>query len=72
MSKMEGLITIVQEGRFQLTDAKGVSHHFVLSRRSFAETEQLSALARSQAKVRVQYDQAPGLIAYEAKRIDLL
>jgi hypothetical protein len=72
MPEMDGVITIVQEGRFQLTDTRGVAHHFVLSRHALAETEQLPALARQQSKVRVKYAQAPGLIAYEAKRIELL
>ena len=72
MPEMTGVITIVQEGRFQLTDTGGVSHHFVLSRHALAETEQLSALAHRQARVRIKYDQAKGLIAYEAKRIELL
>jgi hypothetical protein len=72
MPEMDGVITIVQEGRFQLTDLEGVAHHFVLSSRSFVETEQLPPLARQQAKVRVKYRQAHGLIAYEARRIELL
>ncbi len=72
MPDMEGVVTIVQEGRFQLTDTGGVSHHFVLSRHALAETEQLPVLARDQSRVRVKYDQAAGVIAYEAKRITLL
>ena len=72
MPQMDGVITIVQEGRFQLTDTSGIAHHFVLSRHSLAETEQLPRLAREQTHVRVKYDQAKGLIAYEAKRIELL
>ena len=72
MPNMDGVITIVQEGRFQLTDTCGVAHHFVLSRHALAETEQLPQLAREQARVRVKYEQAKGIIAFEAKRIDLL
>ena len=30
MQSMTGLVTIVQEGRFQLLDDDGVSHHFLL------------------------------------------
>ena len=37
-----------------------------------AETDQLPELARDQARVRVKYDQAKGLIAFAAKRIELL
>lgn len=72
MPEMEGVVTIVQEGRFQLTDTCGVAHHFVLSRHALCETEQLSYLARDQSRVRVKYDQAKGVIAFEAKRISLL
>ena len=72
MPTMDGVITIVQEGRFQLTDTAGIAHHFVLSRHALAETEQLPPLAREQARVRVKYEQAKGLIALEAQRIVLL
>ena len=72
MAEMEGVITIVQEGRFQLTDTAGVGHHFVLARLALAETDQLPRLARQQARVRVKYEQAEGLIAFLAKRIELL
>ena len=72
MADMEGVITIVQEGRFQLTDTAGVGHHFVLSRHALAETEQLPALARDQSRVRIKYHQAEGVIAFEAQRITLL
>ena len=30
MLSMTGVVTIVQEGRFQLLDDDGVSHHFLL------------------------------------------
>jgi hypothetical protein len=69
---MDGVVTIVQEGRFQLTDEAGVSHHFVLGAHALAETEQLAPLARAQARVRVKYRQAKGIIAFQADRIELL
>ncbi len=69
---MEGTITIVQEGRFQLTDRRGVSHQFVLGRAALAETEQLRPLQSRQACVRVKYSDASGLISLIAHRIDLL
>ena len=71
-AEMEGVVTVVQESRFQLTDTAGVSHHFVLGRFALAETEQLVALQDRQARVRVKYSPAHGLIAYVADRIDLL
>ncbi len=72
MPDMEGVVTIVQEGRFQLTDTGGVSHHFVLSRHALCETDQLPKLAHERTRVRVKYAQAKGVIAYKAKRITLL
>jgi hypothetical protein len=69
---MEGTITIVQEGRFQLSDRAGVSHQFVLGHDALAETEQLRPLQSRQAKVRVKYTDASGLISLIAHRIDLL
>ncbi len=71
MDRMIGVITIVQEGRFQLIDEKGVSHQFVLGHAAAAETEQLRPLQTRQAKVRVKYSDAPGLISMVAHRIDL-
>jgi hypothetical protein len=59
---MTGLITIVQEGRFQMTDDDGVSHLFILSASAAAEAEQLTALQRRQARVRVRYKPASNLI----------
>ncbi len=72
MAEMDGVVTIVQESRFQLTDTQGVSHHFVLSRHALCETEQLPRLAHEQSRVRIKYEQAQGVIALEAKRITLL
>jgi hypothetical protein len=69
---MEGVVTVVQESRFQLTDTLGVSHHFVLGRFTWADTDQLIGLQNQQSRVRVKYSHAHGLIAYVAHRIDLL
>ncbi len=69
---IEGKITIVQEGRFQLRDTRGVSHQFVLGHAALAETEQLRPLQSRQARVRVKYTDAMGLISLIAHRIELL
>ncbi len=69
---VDGTITIVQEGRFQLTDERGVSHQFVLGHAALAETEQLRPLQSRQARVRVKYTDALGLISLIAHRIELL
>ncbi|MHB8287434.1 MAG: hypothetical protein ACYDD1_22545 [Caulobacteraceae bacterium] len=71
MSHMNGVITIVQEGRFQLTDDNGISHQFVLGHGALCETEQLRPLQTRQARVRVKYTDTQGLISMTAKRIDL-
>jgi hypothetical protein len=63
---MTGVVTIVQEGRFQMTDDRGVSHLFVLSSSAAAETEQLAALQRRQARVLVRYRPASNLIGNTA------
>ncbi|HEY6430689.1 MAG TPA: hypothetical protein VIZ17_01790 [Acetobacteraceae bacterium] len=66
---MQGIVTIVQEGRFQLTDGDGVSHSFVLSYRAPVEPEQLGPLQRRQALVRVEYRKAENVIGLLATGI---
>ncbi|WP_202397227.1 hypothetical protein [Teichococcus coralli] len=68
---MEGVVTIVQEGRFQLTDDGGVSHLFLLSHDAAAEPEQLPPLQRRQARVRVSYTPARNLIGLVAHAVEL-
>ena len=60
---MDGVVTVVQESRFQLTDDAGVSHLFLLSQGAAAEPDQLPPLQRRQSRVRVEYEPAPHLIA---------
>lgn len=69
MKSMQGIITIVQEGRFQLRDPDGVSHQFELSHKSAAEPEQLPPLQRDQADVRVDYTDGENIIGFVAHRI---
>ena len=71
-AEMDGIVTIVQEGRFQLTDEGGVSHQFVLGKSALAETPQLRPLQTRQARVRVKYSDAPGIVGLIARRIELL
>ncbi len=66
---MDGVVTIVQEGRFQMTDDAGVSHLFILSPSAAAETEQLAGLQRRQARVRVRYRRARNVIGHTATAI---
>jgi len=72
MASMEGRVIISQESRFQLLDRNGVCHHFVLSYTCSAEPEQLPALQRVQARVRVRYRPAADLLAHAALSITLL
>ena len=67
MDVMEGVVTMAQESRFQLTDDRGVSHLFILGHGSAAEPDQLAPLSRQQARVRVHYtrpENVIGLIAH--------
>ena len=61
---MEGVVTIVQESRFQLTDDEGVSHLFILGHSAAADPEQLPPLQAEQARVRVRYKPAKNLIGH--------
>jgi hypothetical protein len=72
MRSIEGLIIIVQEGRFQLVDDAGVAHLFLLGHAAAADPEQLVPLQSKQARVRVKYRPAEGLIANIAERLVLL
>ena len=71
MAHMEGVVTIVQESRFQLTDDGGVSHLFLLGHSAGAEPEQLAPLQARQARVRVSYSPARNLLALIARSITL-
>ena len=66
---MEGVVTIVQESRFQLTDDEGVSHLFVLGHSSLAEPDQLEPLQGRQARVRVRYVEPRNIIGLVAKSV---
>lgn len=72
MREKIGIVTIVQESRFQLTDEAGISHLFLLDHRSQAEPAQLEPLQARQARVRVRYWQPRNLIGLVAHEIDLL
>lgn len=67
---MEGVVTIIQESRFQLLDDEGVAHHFVLAYNAASEPEQLASLLMR--RVRVSYSDPKGIIGHEASKIDLL
>ena len=68
---MDGIVTLVQEGRLQLTDDRGVSHLFILDANAAAETDQLAPLQRRQARVRVCYTPARNIIGNLLSSIEL-
>jgi hypothetical protein len=68
---MRGIVTIVQESRFQILGDDGVYHLFLLGRNAAAETIQLTALQHRQARVRVRYRPAANLIGNTATAITL-
>ena len=70
MRSIEGLVTIVQEGRFQLLDRDGVAHQFLLAHDAPLEPEQLPSLL--QRRVRVAFTDPAGVIAHLANRVDAL
>lgn len=66
---MSGVVTIVQESRFQMTDDDGVSHLFILGSSAAAETEHLAELQERQARVHVRYKPAVNLIGNTASAV---
>jgi hypothetical protein len=69
---IDGVVTIVQESRFQLIDDDGVGHLFILGYDSPAEPDQLTPLQRKQSRVRVRYTEARnviGRVAHSVARI---
>ncbi len=72
MPSMDGTVTLAQESRFQVTDDQGVGHLFILGHACSAEPDQLAPLARHQARIRIRYSEAKGLIGRVAQAIELL
>ncbi|MGN6374059.1 MAG: hypothetical protein ACTHMG_00740 [Sphingomonas sp.] len=72
MKTMDGVVTIVQESRFQLVDDLGVGHLFLLSHRAAAEPQQLGKLMKRQARVRVRYSEPHNIIGMMAEEVDVL
>ena len=60
---MDGVVTLAQESRFQLTDEAGIAHLFVLSHSAGAEPWQLGDLQQRQARIWVRYQVSSTLIA---------
>ena len=71
MQTMAGVVTLVQESRFQLMDDDGIYHHFLLSHAAAAEPADLGPLQARQERVRVRYEKAANLIALTAHHIEV-
>jgi hypothetical protein len=69
---VRGIITLVQEGRFQLEDAEGVRRLFVLAHDAPADQADLQALLAAECPVRVEFDDAEGLLALVARDLEPL
>ena len=70
-STVDGVVTLVQEPRFQLVDDAGVAHLFVIASDAPFDAIQLAACVRSTQRVRVTSRPAPGLIARLATSVSV-
>jgi hypothetical protein len=66
METVSGVITLVQEDRFQLVDSSGRNLLFVLTYRAPVDGDDLRAFERSRCRVTVRCGKAEGLIANAA------
>lgn len=65
-----GVMTLVQERRFQLADDEGRSHLFVLAQEAPLDEPQLQRCADGRTRIRVRYRDAPHLLACLALSIE--
>jgi hypothetical protein len=72
MKSLEGIVTVVQEGRFLLETDQGDSHLFVLSHSAPLEPAQLAPLQHRQARVRVSYTPGPHIVGMVAHQVRVL
>jgi hypothetical protein len=70
MKSRVGIITVAQEGRFRLMTRDGRSHVYLLAPDCAVEAQDLPALARRQAQVRVTYEQTDTLTAGVAHALE--
>lgn len=66
MRSAEGVITLVQEGRFELVTDSGRVMHFLLAHDASLEPQDLPPLQRDQRRVRVDYTEPTRLVAHVA------
>jgi hypothetical protein len=66
MRSAEGVITLVQEGRFALVTDGGRVMQFVLAHDASIEPQDLPLLKRDQRRVRVDFTESRRLVAHVA------
>ena len=66
MQSAEGVITLVQEGRFALVEDDGRVMQFVLAHDASLEPQDLPLLKRDRRRVRVDYTEPSRLVAHVA------
>ena len=69
MQRAEGIVTVVQEGRFRLLTRHGQSKLFLLAHDANIEAQDLPELQREQTHVVVQFSDAEHLVAGIAHRL---
>ncbi len=72
VQSLDGVITLAQESRFQITDSAGISHQAVLSPRAAMEPDQLVGLVHSGARVRLSYQTTDEVISLIARSVRVL
>jgi hypothetical protein len=65
----EGVITLVQEGRFALVTDRGRVMHFLLEHDASLEPQDLPFLTRDQRRFRVDFTEPSRLVAHVAHRL---
>jgi antitoxin (DNA-binding transcriptional repressor) of toxin-antitoxin stability system len=66
MQSVEGVITLVQEGRFVVVTDGGRVMHFLLAHDASVEPQDLPLLKRDQRRVRVDFTEPSRLVAHVA------
>ena len=66
----QGIISVVQEGRFRLIDSLGRCHPFILSASAAIEPADLASLSRRGCSVRITVAPATGMNAMVATCIE--
>ncbi|MBV9378807.1 MAG: hypothetical protein JO320_27775 [Alphaproteobacteria bacterium] len=66
MQAVEGVITLIQEGRFELVTDGGRVMHFMLAHGSSVEPQDLPPLQQERRRVRVEYTKPTRVVTHVA------